>query len=36
MPIARKTIKYLVLTAHEKSIKKDNTIIAMPIANATA
>jgi hypothetical protein len=32
--IARKTIKYLRFTAHVKLIKKDNIIIAMPMANA--
>jgi len=35
-PTAKKTMKYLKLNSHEKLIKKDNTIIATPIANATA
>jgi hypothetical protein len=32
--IARKTTKYLRFIAHEKLIKKDNIIIAIPIAKA--
>jgi hypothetical protein len=36
IPIARNTTKYLRLIAHEKLMKNDNMIIAIPIANATA